>query len=178
MKKLLMIFAAMFAMATVAFGQQAPAAPTPEPPRTTVIPKAEFTFNDCVTILRGLRGLDGYTTDKGNVQSYIFKNATLRGNIAENQARLANIPTEIENARQKIFSEIAKGAPEIPQTVTGDDKKEHQNPDFAEYSKQLVALGTLPCHVTLIHIKRDDLKLETNEIPGTTLADIDKILDK
>jgi hypothetical protein len=166
------LLAATLALAIIApaFSAEAPPAQTPEPPRTaTVIPKPQFTLNECMTIQRGLKALDG---------NYKFGNGALRGTLGQNQARLQEVATEIDQARQKIFAEIAKGAPEIKPTIQDENKKEQPNPDFVEYNKQLMALGESPCHATLIHFKRDDLKLDVNEIPGSALADVDRIMDK
>ena len=144
--------------------------------RTAFYPPAEFTMNDCVTILGGLRGLDGFQivlnagkpNESAVPQSYKFGNATLRSDIGQDIARLTDIPNQVEKSRQQIFSEIAKGAADIkPNTA-----------EMTEYSKQLVALGESPCRVTLIRIKAADLKLDVNEIPGTTIAALDKVLDK
>lgn len=176
MKKLLIILAALL-VPTLTAAAQAPnnkmgnnsgiiaqgLTQSPIPPQGEAL-----TLNECVTIMRGLKGLDAYK----------YGNGALRGALGENQAELGRVADQIEQTRQKIFAEIAKDAKEIPPTITDENKKEHQNPDFAEYSKQLVALGASPCRATLTRIKRSDLKLDTNEIPGGILADIDKILDK
>jgi len=171
MNKTTIAAALVLAIITPALSAEAPAAQTPEPPRTTtVIPKPQFTLNECMTIQRGLK-----VVGDGN---YKFGNGALRGIFGQDQARLQEVATEIDQARQKIFAEIAKGAPEIKPTIQDENKKDQPNPDFVEYNKQLMALGESPCHATLIHFKRDDLKLDVNEIPGSALADVDRIMDK
>ena len=52
------------------------------------------------------------------------------------------------------------------------------SPAFTDYNKQVQALGAAECTVRLVPIKAADLKLDVNEIPGTVLSALDKILDK
>jgi hypothetical protein len=186
MKKLLMISLALV-LAAPAFADDAQPPKIDTAPRTTVIPPAEYTMNDCVTILGGLQALDGYQTitnqgkpNEGTLTiAYKFGNATLRSDIGQNLARLRDIPIEVEKARKQIVSEITGGVDIVSPGVnaTQAEKDEYSKKNTA-YSKQLVALGESPCRVTLIHIKAADLKLDVNEIPGTALSSIDKILDK
>jgi hypothetical protein len=183
MKNLWTISAAMLVVATVANAAEAPTAPPATAPAAPLIPKADLTMNECLKILRGLRGdggsnrgLDGYlvisNAGKPNEtvvpQTYRFSNPNLRMDIGQDIARLSDIPNVIEKTRQQIFLEVAKSDLEINPST----------PQMADYNKQLVLLGESPCRVTLIHIKASDLKLDVNEIPGSVLGDIDKILDR
>lgn len=160
MKKLLAILACTSALSAPVLADDAP----------------KLTMNDCVTILQGLQQLDGHQVilnegkpNESTVQQpYRFGSATLRLDIGQNIARLTPLTALIEKTRQQIFSEVAKGSADIKPGT----------PEMAEYSKQLVALGESACPVALIPLKGADLKLDVNEIPGTVLAALGKILEK
>jgi hypothetical protein len=181
MKKLALIFACVAVMAAPALADDAKVKPTPPPP-------AEFTMNDCVTILQGLRGLDGYTVvvnqGKPNestfLQSYKFANATLRADIAHDIAQVQDLPNQVEKIRQQVLLEITNGKAQLdpPDPKSSQAVRDAYEKQVASYNKQLVALGESPCHAQLVHIKAADLRLDVNEIPNTVLAAIDKILDR
>jgi hypothetical protein len=167
MKYLLIICAATLAsisIATAAEPKETPASPPP------------LTINNCLTILNGLAALDGATVvlneGKPNAEAktvaYKFGNATLRMDIQRNIAALQAVAQQTEKTRQQTFSEVADGAVELlPNT-----------PARAKYDKEVAKLGESACSVVLVHIRAADLKLDVNEIPGTVLANIDRILDK
>lgn len=143
-----------------------------DPPK----PPAELTLNDCLTLLPGLNGLDGRTyvvnagkaTEQAVTLPYEFGNSRLRLDIARNIAQLVAVQRDADQVRQKIFMEVGKGAPEI----------KPGSPESVEYDRQLRELTARPCGVTLARIKAKDLKLDKNEIPGSVIGALDKILDR
>ena len=108
----------------LALSQAAFAAEAPVKQDTTPKP-AGMTIAECTTVLAGLEALDGYQTvineGKPNVQvvarSYVFGNGTMRADIAHDISALRDVRHTAQEAQQAIFRELAKGAPEILQTV-------------------------------------------------------------
>lgn len=157
------------AAVTAAAAAEAPVKPTPG------LPDTGLTVNECLTILSGLNALDGRQVvvsagkpdEKVINLSYDFGNAKLRMDIAHDMAVLGAIQRDSQTAQQGIFLEVGKGADIKPGT-----------PEYANYDKQLKDLVDRPCHAALARIKAADLKLDRNDIPGSVLAAIDKILDK
>lgn len=136
----------------------------------------KMTVNDCLIILSGLNGLDGrqVVTNAGKSNEQVatipfeFGSSKLRLDIARNLSALSAIQRDGDQVRQKIFAEVSKGATEIkPGTAQA-----------AEYDRQMRELTTRPCTVDLARIKASDLKLDRNDIPGSILAALDRILDK
>lgn len=172
------IILAAVLLSTSAFAAEAPVKPE--------LPKSDMTIDECLVVLSGLESLDGYQTvvneGKPNVQvvnrSYVFGNGVLRADIAHDITALRDVRKAAQESQQGIFKEVAKGAPDIPQTVAGADGKEHPNPLYAEYIRQLNQATGKPCSAIPTHISIKDLKLETNEIPGSVLSALDKMLDK
>jgi hypothetical protein len=69
----------------------------------------------------------------------------------------------------KYASRVAKAdAVEIPPGTV----------EFDEYNREVDDSLHLPCKAILTHIGIGELNLAKNEIPGTALAAMDKILDK
>ena len=161
-------------IATSAAAQQAPVKQDPvsaiNPDKTTVL--------DCLTILGGLNEIDGkrptvVNSGKANEQvieiPYEFASGKLRLDLARNIAILTAVQRRVEEARQKVFHEVAKGDPEIkPGTEKG-----------VEYDRKVRQISEQPCPITeLVRIKAADLKLDRNEIRSAALAAIEKILDR
>lgn len=135
-------------------------------------PEPKLTILDCQTIFDGLSGLDGHTElSKDNtpvVLAYKFENSRLRLNIQQNMAVLSAARQEFNKGMQGVFREIVGDGFEIkPGTA-----------EMARYNKQKNDAEQLPCKANLIPISATDLKLDKNEIPGSVLAALDKILDR
>jgi hypothetical protein len=132
----------------------------------------KLTILDCQTLQAGLTSLDGHQelTRGGESVSlaYQFGSAALRLTIQQNLAALAVPLGAFDKARQAIFKEIAGDAPEIKPNT----------PEATKYTAQVQAAQQRPCDVDLQRIKATDLKLDKNEIPGSVLAALDKILDR
>lgn len=176
----IVLIAGALALSQVAFAAEAPV-------KQDTMPKpAGMTIAECTTVLAGLEALDGYQTvineGKPNVQvvarSYVFGNGTLRADIAHDISALRDVRHTAQEAQQAIFRELAKGATEILQTVADQAGKEHPNQVYAEYVRELNEATDKPCLAILTRINLKDLKLEVNEIPGSALSNIDKILDR
>lgn len=132
----------------------------------------QYTNADCILLLSGLQSLDGHqelTKDRGAINvPYKFENAKLRAAIQSNLAELQRVQAELQKLQQSIFREVAGGKLELQPNTQ----------EFADYSKQFTAAQELPCKATLTRIHINDLALQRNEIPGSVLAALDKILDK
>lgn len=134
------------------------------------------TVGECLTIYEGLKGLDGHIVlihegkpdESTFIKSYQFDNAELRSAIASDLAALDNVKTIHDRVKQSIFKEIVGEGYQIKQ-----DTKE-----MVLYQKRVYESEQLPCEAVLTRIRLKDLKLDKNEIPGTILAALDKILDK
>lgn len=131
-----------------------------------------LTVNDCLTVNSGLIALDGYQTLDANKQRitlpYDFGNVALRRIIQRNIAAIAAVQQDQLQLQKDIFKEVAKGSTKI----------EPDTPKYEEYTRQVEKSLKLPCTAKLEHININDLKLDKNEIPGTVLVALDKILDK
>lgn len=133
---------------------------------------AKMTIADCQAVLVGLNGLDGraeMTKDGAAVTvPYQFGNGALRLAIQQNIAALNGVQQAFVKVQQDLFREIAGSATEIkPNTL-----------EFAKYQKAVMDAQASPCDVTLVRIKASDLKLDKNEIPGSVLGALDRILDR
>lgn len=171
---------ALLALAAIT-GANAQTAPAPAPapaPRTAIIPPqpAPLTVAECLVVLGGLNQLDGHQvifaggTPKEQIVtlSYEFGNGTLRRDITQDIVELQAVQRTAQTVQQQIFKEVAKGETEIKPNT----------PQMEEYNKQINEASVAPCPAKIIRIKQADLKLEKNEIAGTVLAALDKILDK
>lgn len=160
-------------IATTAAAQKAPVKQDPaeaiNPDKTTVL--------DCLLILGGLNEIDGkrqvvLNAGKPNQQvietPYEFASGKLRFDIAKNIAALSTVQRRVEEARQKVFHEVAKEDTEIKPNT----------PKAVEYDQKVRQIGEQPCPIgELVRIKASDLKLDQNEIRAGALAAISRILD-
>lgn len=134
--------------------------------------ESKLTIADCQTILAGLKGLDGrqeITKDGSAVTTpYQFGNAKLRLALQQNIARLNDLQQDFVKVQQDLFREVAGDASEIkPNTA-----------EMVRYQKLILDALQAPCNIELQRIKAEDLKLDKNEIQGSVLSALDKILDK
>jgi hypothetical protein len=151
-----------------ALAQQAPVPPA--------LPATTMTIRDCKLVLAGLRGLDGHqvisNAGKPNEQvlllSYEFNNADLRRDIQTDIAALVSIEATDQKVQQDIYREVAGAKVTI---AAG-------SPEEIEYGKRVMASQDGPCNAQLSKINIKDLRLDKNEVPGTVLGALDKILVK
>lgn len=170
-------FSTILSVTALAVGAAAAQAPVRQDPAEALNP-GKMTVLDCLQILGGLNEIDSkrqvvINAGKPNEQVvelvYEFGNGRLRQDLARNIALLSIVQRDSEAARQKVFAEVAKGAPEIKPGT----------PEATEYDRQMRELTGRPCPIDgLIRIKASELKLDRNEIRAAPLAAIDKILDK
>lgn len=158
---LLLALALAILMVVIAFSAGAKAQ---EPEKLTIL--------QCEIVLGGLQGLDGRTemTKDGRAVTvpYQFGSARLRLAIQQNIARLNIRHQDFLKVQQDMFREVAGDAVEI----------KPNSPEMVRYQKMVLDAQQAPCNVELQRIKADDLKLDKNEIPGSVLGALDKILDR
>jgi hypothetical protein len=170
MKRTILAAAVCLSSVSASTGAQAPVKQEPG------LPSSGLTINDCLLILQGLNSLDGrqvvVNAGKSNeqvvLQAYEFGNAKLRLDIAHDLAILSAVQKDSQAVQQKIFLEVGKGSPDIKPGT----------PELLDYNNQLKDLMARPCLADVSRIKAGDLKLDKNDIPGSVLAAIDKILDR
>jgi hypothetical protein len=135
-----------------------------------------LTIQDCLTVLTGLQNLDGHwviinagkPNEDAKLISYVFENATLRGVIRDDIAALTNVQTTQQHVEQDIYREIAGEKIKIE-----DGTKE-----VLLYNQKVFESKQRPCTAILTRFSIKDLKLDKNEIPGSILGAIDKIMDR
>lgn len=132
----------------------------------------KLTIGECQTVLVGLQGLDGRNeiTKDGSAVTvpYQFGSARLRLAIQQNVARLSEMQQGFNKVQQELFREVAGNAAEI----------KPGSAEMLRYTKLVVEAQQAPCNIELQRIRADDLKLDKNEIPGSVLGALDKILDR
>lgn len=137
-----------------------------------------LTNEKALALLAAMRNLDGrlvvVKTPQGEnivAQPWVFKSAVLRLRIKRNIKALEPIEKLIEETRQTM---VAAAQAKIP--LGADGKPVVAQVDLA---KDFLALLRQPVEgpVDLGRIKASELMLNENEIPGTTLAGADPILD-
>lgn len=132
-----------------------------------------LTIQDCLEVLSGLQGLDGHwvvlnENKDAKLVSFVFENDVLRGIIQDDITALNAVQNRQQKIEQDIYKEIAgtKG-------VIDPGTKE-----VTQYNQRAFDSKQKPCTAVLRHFSIKDLKLGKNEIPGTVLGAIGKILDK
>jgi hypothetical protein len=154
------------------------------PVQKPAAPQSSLTLNDCLLILQGLQAIDEHIVIIGKEpnqqlvkQSYEYGPGGFRLNfLAHNIRVLTDLQQTAQAEQQKILRDIlAKMPPK-------DDKPATEippgTPDALEYDRRLRELTGAPCIAELTHFREHDLKLEKNELPGSALANLDKIRDK
>lgn len=163
-------------LSTSVLAAEAPVKQDPAAATAAALHPSKLTINDCLAILSGLNGLDGHqvvvNAGKPNEQvvmlAYEFKNGRLRGDIATDIAMLTAVQRTAQEAQQRIFKEVAGDETEIK---PGSAKS-------IEYDRELRELTSKDCPAAPVHITDTALKLDTNEIPSSVLAALDKIRDR
>lgn len=157
------------------------------PVKKESITEPKFTRAECLTILSGLNALDGYQTvvnagkpnEHAITKAYEFGNAKLRTTIRDNIVALSSVQEVNNKVQQDTVKELAGEDGIITPTIIGSNGKDSViNPKYTEYVKKVNESQQLPCPAILAHISISDLKLDKNEIPGSVLSALDKILDK
>jgi hypothetical protein len=132
-----------------------------------------LTVGEALGALAALRNLDGrqVVVKQGEsstivLQSWEFKNGTLRMIIADDLKVLSTVEASAEAAKQAIVKDVFKG--QQPKDGT---------PEMAEFSKQYGELLKAPANIPgIAKIDRKDLRLDVNEIGVTVLQALDPIL--
>lgn len=159
----------LIAIAAAAALAWLPAARAAEP-----APKATLTNAQALTLLMALRGLDSrpVIVKTGTNETTVpipweFGSAALRVRISKNVAALEPVEKNIETARNVTQREIGKGKP-IPRDT----------PEWETFVSQMTDLMAQPAGtLDLARIRASELKLDKNEIPGSTLAGLTPIFD-
>lgn len=140
-------------------------------------PAGKITVAQGLSLLAGLRNLDGHQVivKQGANESVVmvpwdFASGSLRLRIANNISILAPTEKAADDSKTSIIKELTRGkAPSIqPGTPEADAF-------VAQY--QDVLNGPAPGTQDLGRIKASELKLDKNEIGGTTLSALAPILD-
>lgn len=113
---------------------------------------------DAAALLEGLRKLDGCKFEGDS--------AKLRYAIARNIRKLTEVMDDLNAAKRKCMEELSGGTG----VLSGTD------PKAWEFSKQSLTLEATEVQVELWRISFPTLKVDSNNIDGTTLAAIDPIL--
>ena len=165
--KRLMIAAVAALVSIAAWASEAPVKqdPVDKPTGTTV--------QDCLDTLSGLQNLDGHWVvlndgKDSKLISYVFENDTLRGILQDDIAALNVVAQRQQKIEQDIYREIAGTNVII----------EPGSKDVLKYNQRVFDSKQKPCTAILKRFNIKDLKLGKNEIPGTVLGALDKILDK
>lgn len=172
MKKLLALCVASALVAASTFPAIGAGDAPDKPTQQTVLTTAQ-----ALTILQGLRNLDGHQViakqngqDTMVVVPWDFKNGSLRLAIANNIALLTLVEAANEKALAQIRLEVFKGQP-----------PKENSPEVVEFQRQYSDAMARPvpgAMEKLERIKGSALKLDVNEIPGTTLGALGPILDR
>lgn len=166
MKRIFISGLALLSSATIASAAPAPVK------QGDITEASGLTIAECLVLLAGHRGLDGrqeLSKDGTPVTlPWKFENVKLRTAIQQNMAALLNVEQNADKVRQNLFREIAGEKVEIPAGSA----------DHARYIQMVNDAQQLPCKAVLTRFSIGDLRLEKNEIPGSTTGNLDKILDK
>lgn len=134
--------------------------------------QSELTIADCQTLLAGLNALDGHAelTKDGTLVTlpYKFGSGKLRMAIQQNLAALNAVQQDFSTVQQQVYREVAGEAPSI---APG-------SPELARYNRLIGEALKAPCKAKLEPLKVADLKLDQNEIPGSVLAALSRILER
>lgn len=160
------------------------AAHAAEAPITEKKIPSSMTINDCLLILQGMQAIDEHIVVVGKEpnqqlvkQSYEYGPGGFRLNfLARNIRMLTDLQQTAQAEQQKILRDILNKMPQ----KDGKAPTEIQpgTDEATEYDKRLRELTGAPCLADLAHFKESDLKLDKNELPGSALANLEKIRDK
>ena len=90
-----------------------------------------------------------------------------RGAISRNLFVLGNVQQEVQAANRRAQERIGKGQPITP------GSKEN-----IEFDREMNDYLDRPCKAELDHLSEADLKVDENDLPGTVLSALWKILDR
>lgn len=168
-----LIFTILFTLSSAlagAYAQQAPVKQAPLQPGAA----DKLTMRDCITILAGLTALDGRrvivgagkATETAETIPYKFA-PKVRGAISRNLFVLGNVQQEVQAANRRAQERIGKGQPITP------GSKEN-----IEFDREMNDYLDRPCKAELDHLSEADLKVDENDLPGTVVSALWKILDR
>lgn len=162
--------------AAPAIAQQAPVKPDPAPATNP----DKLTIRECLGVLAGLNALDGQRvivargkpTESVENVSYKFGTNTdragkVRDAISHNIFMLGQVQQEAQSANRREQRAIGKGEEIKP----GSKENVEFDGRMAEYTER-------PCNVDLDHIPVADLRLGENDIPGSILALLWRMIDR
>jgi hypothetical protein len=130
----------------------------------------KLTTEQAITIAAGLRGLDGYDRiakdgERERIVRELYKlGGGLRLSVAKNLNKLDALQGIYQRARADLVASMADPKGEVPQARMAEF--------VAEERKMLDA----DQDIDLAMIKEDELKLDQNPIPATTLSLIQPLL--
>ena len=149
---------------------------------TPALAAEKITINQALTVLGGLRALDGHQViiktgtppqDAVVVQPWEFGSGVLRLKIANDISILSAVEAKQDAIRKSIILEISKDKPKDYTIQAG-------TPEMDEFMRQYNDLLAQPADGTqdLAHIGAAELKLDRNEIPPGTLVALKPNLDQ
>ena len=133
-----------------------------------------LTVEQALDLLAGLTALDGHEelVGEGKQQQKIVVPYTLGGPLRQaifhDITATKPVAADFQNARNAVVIELSKGA----------GKLDPGSPESAKLALQTQAMMAQPVDLKLDRIKLADLKLDSNPIPGTVLAQLAPILDE
>lgn len=170
------IFATLFmAGLTPAIAQHAKVQQDPE----AAMNPMKLTIGDCLEILNGLTALDQLAPAAAPAlpaPRFEFPSPNVRLDIAHNIAILNAERAIAQKEQQKIFVEVLKTIPEKDgKPATEIAPNSLASVEFDRRNREILAQ---PCRVAPFPINAVDLNLERNQIPLTSLSQIDRILKR
>ncbi len=156
------------------------------PARAQDKPPAKITVAQALSLLSGLRTLDGHQVivkqngqDAVVLQPWEFGSGLLRLKIANDISLLAAVEKTADDVRVNIIKEIVKGMPadkdgKPPVGLTPNTT------EFDSFQRQYTEVLNSPAQGTqdLARIKVSELKLDKNELSVTALSALSPILDQ
>lgn len=134
-----------------------------------------LTVRQALQALQGLRGLDGHQVivkmngqDTAIMKSWEFNSGPLRLAIANDLGILTQVEQTTEKARTALIKSIAKDGITI----------EPNTADYAKFLQEWEKLLDAPAPLTgaITKLNAQELRLDVNEIPGSTLSALIPIL--
>jgi hypothetical protein len=154
-------------------------APVQQDPAAAMSP-AKLTIRECLGLLSALNSLDGQRVivAKGkpteSVETVPYKLGSsqdragkVRGAISHNIFMLGQIQQEAQAANRRAMASIGKGTEIRPGSS-----------EAIEFDRQMAEYTERPCNVELDHIQEADLRLDQNDIPGSVLALLWRVIDR
>lgn len=170
------MFRTALAIASIAFMSPAAANDAPVKPLTNA---------DAISLISALRALDGHQQvvklngqDAVVIVPWEFKSAALRIKLSRDLDKLAPIEHSVNEGQNGIVRELLKTIPDNKDGIKPSSINQSM-PQWVDYEKQYNEMLNAPALIDgdLFHFKASELKLDVNEIPGSTLAGLHPIMD-